>query len=391
MCCKHVSPIHKCCLLFLATVYSAVFHVLAYFCCVESKINNKYNAHFLKKLFFFTLGFKKQNYKKGCYEEYERYLRTLRIIKTIIMSDCDWNLQRINDWKIKNEISSGSFGRVFAVEKNSSRHGRIVAAAKIEKPSASVTQIQYEYNIYLSIKHMIQQTNNEYFFNQFFLKVFDYGEYKHFKYMVMEMAQQDLSKINISQFQTTQLVHIITGMLNSLRAFHMLGFLHRDVKPANYVINQNNQSSKLQIKIIDLGLSKKYINEQGEHIKCEPKSTQVGTLRYSSIYSSDYIQSCRRDDLISFVYTAVNVFGGTLPWQEVPDHIDRISDKKRKKKERQKHVAMMKRILSPMRVMQDIDYRFNKPLQQIYCSALNLRFDEEPPYDQYIYSVSLKK
>lgn len=54
-------------------------------------------------------------------------------------------------------------------------------------------------------------------------------------------------------------------MLRRLEYVHSKGILHRDVKPDNFLMGIGNKSKKLYI--IDFGLSKKYTQKDGKHMK----------------------------------------------------------------------------------------------------------------------------
>ena len=45
-------------------------------------------------------------------------------------------------------------------------------------------------------------------------------------------------------------------MILSLKSIHELGYIHRDIKPDNFILDLNNPK---RIYLIDFGLVKKYI------------------------------------------------------------------------------------------------------------------------------------
>lgn len=49
-------------------------------------------------------------------------------------------------------------------------------------------------------------------------------------------------------------------MINCLKIIHSLGYIHRDIKPDNFLMDTQNH---LKVYLIDFGLAKKYIDESG--------------------------------------------------------------------------------------------------------------------------------
>ena len=284
----------------------------------------------------------------------------------------------LGGWTVQDEISSGSFGRVYrVVDAESGRQ----AAAKIEKADCKVTQVHYEYQIYAHIQRM-QQHKDLHHLN-YFLDVYDYGTENGLKFMVMELTGDDLSKLSKLQpdeRSEAYLMKVSIECTKALWAFHRMGYLHRDIKPSNFTLEYSNMPSRdPAVKLIDLGLAKRYRTADGNHIRSVRKHTQVGTLRYSSMFSGMFVQSSRRDDVISLVYTLVNIFGNKLPWQDTPEHIQRMS-RSAQKKAKAEHVLKLKRIVSPQRVTRFMPHVFAK----ILSSGMCLGFEEEPPYSKYI-------
>ncbi len=54
-------------------------------------------------------------------------------------------------------------------------------------------------------------------------------------------------------------------MIERIQYLHYRHFLHRDIKPDNFVMGIG--SKKHSVFIIDFGLAKRYLNRDGTHIK----------------------------------------------------------------------------------------------------------------------------
>ena len=67
----------------------------------------------------------------------------------------------------------------------------------------------------------------------------------------------DLMRGMGGKFSMTTTMQLAVKLLNVLKFFHDRGFIHRDVKPVNFCVGQDEHTD--EIYIIDYGLSKKYI------------------------------------------------------------------------------------------------------------------------------------
>jgi casein kinase 1/casein kinase 1 epsilon len=70
-------------------------------------------------------------------------------------------------------------------------------------------------------------------------------------------------------------------MVNRIFQIHDKKFLHRDIKPDNFSMGVRETRDK--VFIFDLGLSKRFILRDGQHIPYREGKELTGTARYASI------------------------------------------------------------------------------------------------------------
>lgn len=142
---------------------------------------------------------------------------------------------------------------------------------------------------------------------------------------------------------------------------HKLGYIHRDVKPSNFVTGRVKQA-KSKIYLIDFGLARRYRLPNGE-IRPPRKSAGFrGTARYASINSHKSKELGRRDDLWSVFYVLVEFALGSLPWRKIKDK-ERIGELKEKYTNKE--------------LVRDLPKEFTLFLEHLQ----KLTYTDEPDYD----------
>ena len=147
--------------------------------------------------------------------------------------------------------------------------------------------------------------------------IYWYGMTGDYYAMVVDLLGNSLdtlfNRFN-KQFSLKTVLMLADQMIERIEYFHTHSYLHRDVKPDNFLIGLGQNQDILYI--IDYGLAKKYYDQiTSQHIPYRDKKSLTGTARYASINTHKGIEQSRRDDLEGIAYVLIYFLHGCLPWQ----------------------------------------------------------------------------
>ncbi|OHT11255.1 CK1 family protein kinase [Tritrichomonas foetus] len=135
-------------------------------------------------------------------------------------------------------------------------------------------------------------------------------------FLAMELLESTVRKTTEAAFggrlSLKQGASLGLQMLNAVESLHNHGFVHRDIKPGNFMYRPGN--SPPDVCLIDFGLAKIWKNSEGDIIPQRYGVGFRGTSRYASVNSHDGVDLSCRDDIWSLLYLLVEMVAPPLPW-----------------------------------------------------------------------------
>ena len=255
---------------------------------------------------------------------------------------------------INRQLGKGGFGQIY-LGRNIKENYPI--AIKVEE-NGTRSHLFLEYEILQDIQG-----------DEGIPKVYKFKQGHKHNYLIMELLGKSIDKLFSEckkNFSYKTIFQIGYQMIQRIEYVHSKGYIHRDIKPGNFVIGKGDKSKI--IYIIDFGLSKRYIDKNNKkHIPYKEGKGLTGTARYVSLFTHYGIEQSRRDDIEGIAYNLIYLAKGKLPWQGV---------KTKNKKEKHKKIMESKLAYSPEQLCKDLPDEFVNLLKY----SRNLEFEENPDY-----------
>ncbi|XP_009597948.1 casein kinase 1-like protein 10 isoform X1 [Nicotiana tabacum] len=283
-------------------------------------------------------------------------------------------------FKLGRKIGSGSFGELYlGVNVQTGEE----VAVKLESTKTKHPQLHYESKLYMLLQGGTGIPHLKWFGVE--------GEYNAMVIDLLGPSLEDLFNYCNRRFTLKTVLMLADQLINRVEYMHSRGFLHRDIKPDNFLMGLGRKANQglanwpgmhlvqflgemlkiqfvFQVYIIDYGLAKKYRDLQThKHIPYRENKNLTGTARYASVNTHLGVEQSRRDDLESLGYVLMYFLRGSLPWQGLKagtkkQKYDKISEKK---------------MLTPIEVLcKSYPSEFISYFH--YCRSL--RFDDKPDY-----------
>ncbi|XVE72908.1 hypothetical protein DITRI_Ditri11bG0075900 [Diplodiscus trichospermus] len=224
-------------------------------------------------------------------------------------------------FKLVRKIGCGSFGELYlGVNVQTGEE----VAVKLESIRTKYPQLHYESKLYMLLQGGTGIPQLKWF-----------GLETDYNVMVIDLlgpSLEDLFNCCNRKLSLKTVLMLADQLINRVEYMHSRGFLHRDIKPDNFVMGLGRKAN--QVYIIDYGLAKKYRDLQThKHIPYRENKNLTGTARYASVNTHLGVEQSRRDDLESIGYVLLYFLRGSLPWQGLKaatkkQKYDKISEKK---------------------------------------------------------------
>ncbi|GAB4853770.1 Casein kinase 1-like protein 2 [Ancistrocladus abbreviatus] len=260
-----------------------------------------------------------------------------------------------NKYRLGRRIGSGSFGEIYLgtnVQTNEE------VAIKLESVKTKHPQLLYESKLYRILQGGTGIPNVRWFGVE--------GDYNVLVMDLLGPSLEDLFTFCSRKLSLKTVLMLADQMINRIEFVHSKSFLHRDIKPDNFLMGLGRRAN--QVYIIDFGLAKKYRDSAThQHIAYRENKNLTGTARYASMNTHLGIEQSRRDDLESLGYVLMYFLRGSLPWQGL---------KAGNKKQKYEKISEKKVSTSIEALCRSYPSEFASYFH--YCRSL--RFDDKPDY-----------
>ncbi|CAI2358194.1 unnamed protein product [Caenorhabditis sp. 36 PRJEB53466] len=258
---------------------------------------------------------------------------TMALLRPHYFEPAEMELRVGNRYRLGRKIGSGSFGDIYLGQNVQTREE---VAVKLECVKSKHPQLHIESRLYRIMLGGIGIPEVRWC-----------GLEGDYNVMVMELlgpSLEDLFNFCQRKFSLKTVLLLADQMLSRVEFIHLRDYIHRDIKPDNFLMGLGKRGN--MVYIIDFGLAKRYRDTKASHIGYRENKNLTGTARYASINTHRGIEQSRRDDIESLGYVFMYFNRGTLPWQGLKAVTKRqkyelISEKKCSTRDSKKHLIMV--------------------------------------------------
>ncbi|KAH9883632.1 casein kinase I isoform delta [Xylariomycetidae sp. FL2044] len=255
-------------------------------------------------------------------------------------------------YRVDRKIGQGGFGLVYS---GTDMHTGNEIAIKLMEYCNDPGVLEGEAEIYKALASEVGIPEVYWFGEE--------GSYHALVFQLLGPSLEDLFNYCGRRFSLKTILLIADQAISRIERLHRR-FIHRDIKPDNFLMGTGKQGNLLYT--IDFGLSKESTDD--EHHQGYQGLPFGGTSHYASINNHKGLEQSFGDDLESLGYMLVYFARGSLPWQGLKGKTDHERRDLIKQKKMSLSGNELCRDLLPCEFAQYIDY------------TRSLGFQDKPDY-----------
>lgn len=213
---------------------------------------------------------------------------------------------------IIDQIGKGRFGKIY---KGKNIRTNELVAIKMEQRDDKLKCLKNEAKIYQYIGNIVGFINMKWF-----------GADNTNSYMVMDLLGPSLTNYKknvLLPLPKKEIKNISIQMIQRIQILHKNGFIHRDIKPDNFLFGSERKHNILYL--IDLGMCKRIFFENNMHITNKITNSIIGTPIFVSLHVHQKGQPSRRDDIESIMYIILFLIDN-LKWINLLDNTEEVNN-----------------------------------------------------------------
>ncbi|MBI3872994.1 MAG: serine/threonine protein kinase [candidate division Zixibacteria bacterium] len=203
----------------------------------------------------------------------------------------------VSHYRIIEKIGAGGMGEVYLAEDTALN--RPVALKFLSGRLTSDASLRSRFTREVQAVAALNHPN--------IIHVYGVSEFENRPFFAMEYVEGESLRELIQRcpIPMDQVLRIAFGIGEGLKAAHQVGIVHRDVKPANIIVDQSGH-----VKILDFGLAKRVTDPA-----LTSMGSTLGTISYMSPEQAQGRELDRRSDIFSFGVVLYEMITGRLPFK----------------------------------------------------------------------------
>ncbi|KAL7079131.1 hypothetical protein ACQ4LE_001234 [Meloidogyne hapla] len=232
------------------------------------------------------------------------------------------------EFVVISEIAAGGYGAVYKVRGSTGG----IFALKLEKRAPK----RDHYKLQMEVRMLQAAAKGKPEQREHLPTLIDHSEphsTSSSMFIVMTLLGKSLGDIKRGYrkriFSANTAYYCAIQAIDAIKEMHELGFLHRDIKPANFVIGAPGSRNANTVYVVDYGIARKFLDQNGSMLTPRRKIKFKGTVRFAPVTMHKMEELGRKDDCESWVYMVVDMVNeNRLPWHMITD-VDEVERMKK--------------------------------------------------------------